>query len=157
MKIINFCIFLIIYTCITSCGYKVVNRNSLTSFEVSEINTTGDKRINFVLKNKILQNNSKTPEKTININLVTNKIKNIKEKNIKNQITKYELQINVKVQFNELNKSNIKEFNIVKTGDYDVQDLHSSTLKNEKNLINTLIDNLADDILDQLALKINDL
>ena len=86
----------------------MVNRNSLTSFEVLEINTTGDKRINFVLKNKILQNNSKTPEKTININLVTNKIKNIKEKNIKNQITKYELQINVKVQFNELNKSNAK-------------------------------------------------
>ena len=38
----------------TSCGFKVVNKSEIYNFNIKEIITTGDKRINYKIKNKLI-------------------------------------------------------------------------------------------------------
>ena len=71
---------------LVGCGFKVVDRSSLGNFDISEITTNGEKRINYILKNKILFASNKNDKKLISINLKTSKDKVSKEKNIKNEI-----------------------------------------------------------------------
>ena len=81
-------------------------------------------------------------------------IKNIKEKNISNQINKYEIRIQVKVKFISSNK--VGSFNISKNGDYNVSNIYSETLNREKNITNTLINEILEEIIENLNLNFND-
>ena len=110
-------------------------KNDFGSFDLTTINSTGDKKINYKIKNKITSYSKKNAEKLISIDLDTVKIKNIKEKNIKNEITKYQIQISTSLNFEEINTDKSGEIKISKTGDYSVAKQYSQTLNNEKQLI----------------------
>ena len=45
---------LIIFLLINSCGFKIVNKSEIYKFDINEIITTGDDRINFKIKNKLI-------------------------------------------------------------------------------------------------------
>ena len=70
----------------TSCGYKISNLNN--DFKITEVNTSGDKRVNFKLKTIILNSSRNDNQNLFEIALDTNKTKDIAEKNNKNQIPK---------------------------------------------------------------------
>ena len=140
----------------SSCGFKVVNIADLNNFNIAEITTDGDKRINYKIKNRLLFNSNNNEENQIVVNLFTKKNKAIKEKNIKNEITKYRLSLLVDVKFNSINKTNEGQFSVNKGGDYNVASQYSQTLNNEKKLIDLLANELADEILERLRL-VNDL
>ena len=63
------------------CGYKVVNYSELNNFDIASIETNGNERINYKIKNKLLFNSSKNDKRLIKINLETTKEKKVKEKN----------------------------------------------------------------------------
>ena len=151
-KIIQFLLYLFI---LTNCGFEVVNNRS--NFKIAELETGGDKKISFYLKNKLLINSNNENNNLINLSIISNKTKSIKEKNISNQITKYEIIINTKVEYKILENGTYKKFSVSKNGFYDVGTRHSDTLNNEKDLINLLIEEISDDILDNLAIYLNDL
>jgi len=148
---IGFLIFLV------GCGFKVVNQSQISGFDIAEIVTSGDKRINFKIRNKLFYNSQKNEKNLIKINIFSEKNKTVKEKNIKNEVTKYQIQINIKVSYSIINNLNNYEFTKTKTGDYTVTKQHSQTLNNEKKIINTMTENLADEILDELKIRTNDL
>ncbi len=137
------------------CGYKVVNYSEINNFDIASIETNGNERINYKIKNKLLFNSSKNDRRLIKINLETTKAKNVKEKNNKNEITKYQINIKVKVSYSEINSLKKDRFEIVKSGSYNVANQHSNTLNNEKKIVELLVDNITDQILDQLRLKLN--
>ena len=83
----------------------------------------------------------------VDIYLDTRKTKEVKEKNINNEITKYQITITSTIKLRELIDENITSFTIVKTGDYSVASRYSQTLSNEKKLIDVLIDDVTEDIL----------
>ena len=151
-KFFGFAVYLFL---LTNCGFSVVNNN--INYNIAEINTIGDKKINFILKNKLFLNSNKEKEKIINLNLNTSKTKTIKEKNISNQITKYQISINTDIEFLVLNSSNSNKFNVTKNGSYEVATRHSETLNNEKKLIKLLINDLSEEILEKLSAKIDEL
>tara|TARA_E500000178_G_scaffold297674_1_gene304501 strand:- start:352 stop:822 length:471 start_codon:yes stop_codon:yes gene_type:complete len=153
----KFLIILLTSIVISGCGFKVVKKTDLGSFDFTTINSTGDKRINYKIKNKILSYSKKNAEKLISINLDTVKTKTIKEKNIKNEITKYQIQIDVSLNFEEINTNKSGEINIKKTGDYSVAKQYSQTLNNEKKLIDVLQSSIIDEITIKLARGLNDL
>ena len=153
ISVINILVFLFL----TSCGFKVINNNQLKEFSIADITTTGDKKINFNIRNKLLFNSKDNARKLIKIKLNTTKNKSIKEKNIKNEITKYEIVINVKVEFNVVMKNDFKNITVSKSADYSVAEQYSQTLNNEKNLIEYLSEDIAEEILSELALKLNDI
>ena len=140
---------------LTGCGFKVVQNSSINNFSISDIITEGDKRINFILKNKLSAASSESENKLIQISLKTDKDKQVKERNIKNEITKYQIKITVKVTCAEVSNSSQFEFFKSKTGDYSVSNQYSKTLSNEKKLVELLTDNIADQILNELRTKLN--
>tara|TARA_B100000161_G_C33519103_1_gene400233 strand:+ start:811 stop:1278 length:468 start_codon:yes stop_codon:yes gene_type:complete len=152
----KFLLILFTSVIVSSCGFKVV-KNDFGSFDLTTINSTGDKKINYKIKNKITSYSKKNAEKLISIDLDTVKIKNIKEKNIKNEITKYQIKISVSLNFEEINTNKSGEIKIIKTGDYSVAKQYSQTLNNEKQLIEVLLNTIIDEILIELAKGLNDL
>ena len=146
-------IFCMILT--SNCGFKLSNVQN--NYNISEINTKGDKRINYKLKNKILNNSKKENENLILINISTKKEKNIKEKNIGNEITKYEIVISSNIEFKKITDNNFNTFTVIEKGDYSISKRYSDTLNNEKSLINTLVNDLSDEIIQNLSNRFNDL
>ena len=153
MKSLIYLILLTYFT--TSCGFKVVNPTKQNNFDIAEITTSGDSLIAYKIKNKLLFNSKKNEKRLVYINLNVSKTKNIKEKNIKNEITKYEIIIKANVNIKEIAKKDDLNFTISNTGDYNVVDQYAKTLNNEKKLVELLTDNLSDQILDEITIKIN--
>ena len=156
-KNINKFLLIFLFIIISSCGYKILDNAETNNFNIKEINSFGDKRINFKIKNNLLNFSKKKSQNILLIDLNTKKIKNIKEKNIKNEITKYEISLNVDVEFNLINSDENYTLNISNTGSYLVVDSYSTTLNNEKKLIDDLIENISEKILKKISLKLNDI
>jgi len=140
-----------------NCGFKVINESEKNEFSIENIKTSGDKRINFKIKNDLLNYSKKNNQNVLSIDLKTKKTKNIKEKNIKNEITKYEIILNANVKFNLINSDVIYKINLSNNGNYLVEDSYSTTLNNEKKLIDDLIENMSEKILKKIILKLNDI
>ncbi len=138
----------------SSCGYQVVDKKKLQTFNILEINTTGEKRINFKLKNKLLSYKKENSEELIILDINSKKNKSVKDKNIKNQITKYQINLDVEVSYRKSNEAKMNSFILKQNGTYDVSSQHSQTLNNEKKLIDLLINDISEKIIDQLVVKI---
>jgi outer membrane lipopolysaccharide assembly protein LptE/RlpB len=149
--------FIILIILVSGCGFKIVNLSETNDFSIIDVNTNGDKKINYIIKNSILYASKSNKAKQITINISTKKDKIIKEKNIKNEITKYEITIIVDVIFSEITEKNSYNFTVIKNNSYDVASQNSVTRNNEKKLVSVLSNDLADDILKEIRLKLNDI
>ena len=149
-------IFLVFFLnlALISCGYKVVDKTNQRNFYIAEIVNSGDSRINFKTKNKLLLNNSESQEKILSLNINSNKKKYIHEKNEKNEITKYKIDVTIKVKFSEITDQINKEFVVSATKILNVQNQQFSTLNRERRLIDLICDDLADKILDEISIRI---
>ena len=142
---------------LTNCGFEAVNNKNIKSFSVKDLVTTGDNRVSYLVKNKINLLQNKESQKEIKINLDIKKIKNIKEKNIKNEITKHELIIIIDIIF--IVSDYTKTFKLQQSiiGEYAVAKSYSDTLNNEKELIKLLSNQISENIFSEISLRINDL
>ena len=140
----------------TRCGFNVSNPAYLINFSAEEIRTTGDSRINYDLKNKIISSFKNDYKEKIILIIETKKNKTIKEKNIKNEITKYQISINANIKI-ESTDFNVEPFVVQEKGDYNVSSQHSQSINAEKKLIRQLSNNLGDKILEELLFRINDI
>jgi len=155
-QIINKFFLIVLFFITSNCGYKVLDNLEANNFNIKEIKTFGDKRINFKIKNNLIFNSSKDKTNNLILELHTNKQKEIKEKNINNEITKYKISLSSNVVLN-FSENNIKqEFNAISIGDYSVDNKYSTTLKNEKRLIEDLTDDLSNKINNKINLILND-
>ena len=152
LKLITIAISLIL---LTGCGFKVIDKRELLNFNIKEISTNGDKRINFELKNKLSDYNDTNSSKVIKIELDTKKTKSIKEKNISNEITKYQIKVLVNVKLIKTDNTNNLEFTIEREGDYVVADKFSQTLNNEKKLIRNITEKISESIIGEIINKLN--
>ena len=139
---------------LSSCGFKVVTNTN--NYKFDDIYISGDKRVNYTLKNKLISSSNPESINVIKLNIFTNKEKIIKEKNISNKVTKYEIKINAKIDYSFIKNGIEDNLTIVKTGFYDVGTRYSETLNNEKKLTNLLIDSLTKEIIKNLNIKLND-
>ena len=152
LKLITIAISLIL---LTGCGFKIIDKRELLNFNIKEISTSGDKRINFELKNKLSDYNDTNSSKVIKIELDTKKTKSIKEKNISNEITKYQIKVIVNVKLIKTDNTNNLEFTIEREGDYVVADKFSQTLNNEKKLIRNITEKISESIIVEIINKLN--
>ena len=156
-KKINFLITVLSFLLITSCGFKIIDQSKLKNFKIQDIIVSGEKRINYKLKSKLLSKSNKTDSRSIIIELATNKVKSVNEKNIKNEITKYQLEVTVIIKFYETTNKVSDNFTIVESGNYLVSKKYSQTLNNENKLIEILAERIANSITNNLIQKFNDL
>ena len=137
-----------------SCGYKVVDKTSQRNFYIAETINSGDSRINFKIKNKLLFNNPKNEENILSLNINSNKKKIIYEKNEKNEITKYKINVIIKVKFNKVIDQISEEFEVSATKILNVQNQQFGTLNRERRLVDLICDDLAIKILDEISIRI---
>ena len=152
LKLITIAISLIL---LTGCGFKIIDKRELLNFNIKEISTYGDKRINFELKNKLSDYNNTNSSKVIKIELDTKKTKSIKEKNISNEITKYQIKVIVNVKLIKIDNTNNLEFTIEREGDYVVADKFSQTLNNEKKITRNITEKISESIIGEIINKLN--
>lgn len=159
MNIKKIIIASVIFLLNTGCGYKVIKYNELSNFYVTQIESEGDKTINYKIKNKLKTYNlEKEKNKTnIGIKIISEKKRSIKEKSIDNEVTKYQMDISVKIKTTSNNKDFVKEFTINKGAEYSVKKNYSKTLNNQKKILNLLTASLAEEIINKLILEFNDL
>ena len=141
----------------SNCGYKVLDSTKVNNFTIKEIITTGDRRINFKIKNNLLNKSNQKTENILLLELDTKKIKSVKEKNIKNEITKYEIILNVNLKFNKLGAQKKHTIYVTINGDYLIGSNYSITLINEKKLVDTLVERASEKILDGIDSRLNDI
>ena len=137
-----------------SCGYKIVDNK--INFKINEIVTSGDKKISYHLKNKLSLVSGEEENKLVKVNISTNKTKSIKERNVKNQITKHNVKIVSTVELIDLSNLQSKKYTFTKDGDFNVGSKHTDTLNNEKKLIDLLTINISEQIIEALANYSND-
>ena len=146
----------LLFIALSSCGFKVLD-NLESNFSIREINTSGDKRINFKIKNDLIIEYSNNATNNLILTMNTKKTKRIKEKNIKNEINKYEISIICSIELTFLEKSTKHKFTVSSNGDYLAADKYSTTIQNEKRLIEDLTNDLSDKIKNRINLIANDL
>ena len=154
MRIKLICVIsIIIVFLISGCGFKVVNQSERIDFKIKNISTSGNNRISYIIKNKLLPYSDIDGKKLITLEIDLSKKKMIKEKNIKNEATKFEISINAIVQYQADENG---RFEISKRGEYNVASQYSQTLNNEKKLVKTLSESIAENIIEELILRTND-
>ena len=151
-KLINLLSVLIL---ISGCGFKVLEDSNLENFYIKDLEISGDNRVNFYIKNKLsIKANNKNP---ISLVIVTSKSKKVKEKNDKNIITKYLININLQIKVESNNKL-IKTFSLSEQKDFNVNTQYSQTIHNEKQAIKNITEVLVDKIIRELStIETNDL
>ena len=158
MKIFNIIIYTFTLIFFAWCGFKLLDQTKLKNYNILEIKDSGDKRVNFFIKNELnnLLNDANSNNDLI-VTIKTEKVKSIKEKNKKNQITKYNININSIIEIYFVNKNVTKTINLNKENFYNVNTNQSVTRNNQKNSENNLNDKLAQDISNKLLRIINEL
>jgi hypothetical protein len=158
MRNLKIIVYILVFYIATGCGFKIVETSKLNKFQIIEIKNDGDNKINFLIRSKIynLLNLENSNDK-LKIKLSTEKKKSVKEKNNKNQITKYTISIKSVIDFDFINQNVKKRFVVLKEGSYDVDKNHNNTLKNLKNLENNLSEKISSEITFNLIKIINEL
>ena len=150
---LTFLVSVITIFLMAGCGFKVVNQSGLIDFKIENISTSGDNRVSYIIKNKLLPYSKNNGKKLISLEIDLNRKKMIIEKNIKNETTKFEISISAVVQYRSDENG---RFEISKKGDYNVASQYSQTLTNEKKLVKSLSESIAENIIEELILRTND-
>ena len=152
IKVLSLIYYSIIMLFINSCAYQKMNSIDQKKFYVQEFEVFGDTRETFIIQKKIQRFSNSESKNRIKVFISLKKNKTIKEKNIQNKVTKYNISLSAEVKIIDLNTTNeIKRtFNANQT--YNVEDSYSNTVNNSKAANNALIDSIANDILDQLRI-----
>ena len=149
---------ILIFFIITSgCGYKVLKYSELSEFEINKIEATGNNEINFKIKRKLNSLSKVGSDNKIDIYLQTSKGKFVKEKDSKNEVSKYQIDIVAKLKITSTNNKNILNFSIKKTSDFIVDSKQSKTYETEKKITDLLVGQTLDEIVDKLLLELNDI
>ena len=154
-KLTNFCVILILIFFLNSCGFKLVNNSELLEFNITNIETKNNKRIDFLIKQNLKRSLS-NKEASNQIKLVIeNKVnQSVAEKNIKNQITKYKIDINTNVQIITAQTNKIRQLDISVFGTYELGDTQAVTINNKKTLEDLLVKRISKKILNKIILDI---
>ena len=151
----NILIFFVIILFTSSCSYQNMNSADQKKFHIQEFEVTGDLRETFIIQKKIQRFSNENSQNKIKIVIDLKKDKSIKEKNIQNKVTKYNLSLLANVKIIELNSNKEIKRSFSANEIYSVEDSYSNTVSNSKKANNSLIDRIVNDILDQLRIYYN--
>ena len=143
--IINVLLFL------SSCGFKsLVKENPINLNIENFITQKGDKKLGKIIRSEVMLYSSKEAKKNIDIILEIDKQKQIREKNLKNRVTKYNLTLNVAVYI----KGDFEDkFTFNKTSSTTVTASSFNNFLNEERVYTNLSKRIADEIKNMLALN----
>ena len=143
--------FLGLILIVTSCGYTPMFTQKNYNFEVGEVIFNGEKEINKIIENRlnIIQKSKGVDKKKYNLNIYSEKERNIVSKDSKGDPLKYEMIITIEYKISNkgemLLEREIKKGNIY-NNDNDLFELEQS----EKIIIENISGNLGDNIISSI-------
>ena len=140
---------------LSSCGFRVIDNEKLNNFKVANLEITGDNQIAYHIKNNLLNKGNNDKQK-INLKINIQREKKVKEKNINNEVTKYEIVIKLDVTYIINLNGKRGQFKVNQSGNYQVESQYSQTLNNEKKLQDALNTKLSNELRENLSNLIND-
>ena len=150
-------LFLIMLILFNQCGFKIID-TSASTLKIERIEIEGYNKVNFLIKNDLLnKNRSSGGTVPIILQIETNRKKEISEKNIRNEITKYKIILDTKIKIKRSTQEKLSEFRISSNGDYRVETSSIKTAKNLNNLENKLSSEISKKIQQKLFYLNNDL
>ena len=151
----TFKILLIAILCF-SCGFKTLDYSEVKKHKIEKISTAGNNEINFKVLNDLKQlfSNNLIEAEKIDINIRSKEEKKVKEKNKKNEITKYELKIDVNLEIKK--ETRLINIAISKKGEFQINNRNLKTIQNEKKTKKDIIIALSDEILEKIIFALND-
>ena len=150
---IKFLSILSILFFLSGCGFSKVSTLTAANFSIRSIEIEGEKKIGSLIKNELVLYTEKNSENLLDLKLVISKNKSIKEKDIKNKVTKYELNISASMTTRNIKSNDEKTSNFSTSSYYEVDKKYSKTLKNEKDLIKNLAERISKEIFRELSLN----
>tara|TARA_B100000795_G_scaffold259856_1_gene235188 strand:- start:320 stop:781 length:462 start_codon:yes stop_codon:yes gene_type:complete len=150
MKLILILTFLIL---LNSCGFKRISQNN-NLFYLQKITIEGDKKISQILRNNILVVSNKKSVDKYELKLKIKRERRDKIKNISGKITRYTLVLNTNLSFKNIKNQKTITKSFSQNTDYEVEDIHSNTVRNEKKASNMLTEALSDKIINFINFSI---
>jgi len=150
-------ILLLSFLLLSNCGFTIVDRSEINNFIIKELIMTGEKRINYKLKNSLLRSSNQESKNNLILTIKTKQKREVKEKNMKNEITKYQILIETEVELQIIERSKKYTFNFNVVGDYSNDKSYSSSISNEKSLIENLIKNMTVKTTNFINQRLNDI
>ena len=151
----EFKLYLIIFisVMVSACGYSKLNKVDQKSYQIIEINLSGDKKIGFKLKNYLNLYAPKKSKNKIIMDLQIEKKISLKEENEAGNVSKREILINVNLVIkNEKYNSKKKRLFAIKD-DYSVKINRSETIIVERKVVDNLTQKMGEEIRNFLNLN----
>ena len=148
----NIHLIILISILTTQCGYQVVNQKDLRQFYIKSIELEGEKRLNHIISKNILFYSKESNNNVFNVKIKTNKTKSIIEKNIKNEIVKYQIDISSNVEFYNFETGVLFTNTFSEKGNFSVGNKNIDTRNSEKKLIEDLTEKISKKIIKRLRL-----
>jgi len=146
---------LTLFFLLSGCGFKPLTMNNIDNVSLMKLEMTGNKVINFKISNYLKQilNYKKNNSTKIMVEINSKKERSIKEKNDKNEITKFNIMIASDVKVSVLENNTSFSFTLKKLNEYKVDNQYSITIQNEKKATNEILNILVQDIANNIVLK----
>ena len=145
-------LIILIFIFTAQCGYQVINQKDLKQFYIKSIELEGEKRLNHKISKNILFYSKESNNNVFNVKIKTNKSKSIIEKNIKNEIVKYQINISSNVEFYNFETGVLFTNTFSERGNFTVGNKNIDTRNSEKKLIKDLTEKISKKIIKRLRL-----
>ena len=132
---------------IWGCGYQPILNEENQKFSISQFNLEGNKRLSGLLKNNLIV--VKKNKNSLVLNIKSEKKNVVANKSQTGKVLSYALTLSFEISASK-NKNIIYSKVFTKTQNYNAADVHSGTLNNEKKLVETLIESIANELLIEL-------
>ena len=132
---------------IWGCGYQPILNEENQKFSISQFNLEGNKRLGGLLKNNLIV--VKKNKNSLVLDVKSEKKTAVANKSETGKVLSYALTLNFEINASK-NENIIYSKVFTKTQNYTAADVHSGTLNNEKKLVETLIESIANELLIEL-------
>lgn len=148
----NIYLIILVFILTTQCGYQVVNQKDLRQFYIKSIELEGEKILNHKIKKNVLFYSKESNNNVFKVKIKTNKTKSIIEKNIKNEIVKYQIDISSNVEFYNFETGVLFTNTFFERGNFNVGNKNIDTRNSEKKLVEDLTEKISKKIIKRLRL-----
>ena len=138
---------------LTACGFKKMNQKNMHIIHIQSINVVGEQRIGYSLKNNILLISKSDSKNKYNVQITITKKRINKIKDSSGKVTRYNVSIITNLELINLeNKKRIQRI-FSRNADYNIANIHSNTIANEKRTILNMTQQLSEDIISFITLS----
>ena len=126
------------------CGYQPILDKKNQNFSIISYNLEGNKRLGGLLKNNLIT--TKNENNVLILNIKSKKKSSTADKSQTGKIITYKLNLEFEITANDKNDNIVFSKVYARVKNYSAAEVHMDTLNNEKKLLESLIETVANEL-----------